>query len=112
MKGLIVKSKWADLILNGYKAMELRGSNTRIRGTIGIIKSGSKMVYGTVDLIDCVSIRTEQEYIKYTDKHKVTYNFKNIPYKNLYGWVFENFKKYDKPIPYKHKQGCVVWVNI
>ena len=50
MKGLIIKSKWADLILNRDKTIELRSSNTNIRGTIGIIKSGSKKVYGTVDI--------------------------------------------------------------
>ncbi len=56
MKGLIIKPKWADLILSGDKTIEIRGSRTKIRGEIGIIKSGSKKVFGTVELMDCVEL--------------------------------------------------------
>jgi hypothetical protein len=41
MKGLIVKSPWIELILEGKKTWEIRGSNTKIRGPIALIKSGS-----------------------------------------------------------------------
>ena len=112
MKGLIVKPKWADLILDGKKTMELRGTNTKIRGKIGIIKSGSKMVYGTVELVEVVPILDEETYIFYNKKHLVDYPFSNIPYKKLYGWILKKPVRYNKPIPYKHKQGCVIWVNL
>ena len=111
MKGLIIKSKWADLILNRDKTIELRSSNTNIRGTIGIIKSGSKKVYGTVDIIDSIPLN-ENLYNDYRNKHKVDLDYKNIKYKHLYGWVLENAIKFNKPIPYNHKQGCVIWVNL
>lgn len=111
MKGLIIKPYWADLILSGQKTMELRGSNTKIRGRIGIIKSKTGQVYGEVDIVDCVPL-SKEEFNQYKEKHKVICDFEDIPYKNLYGWVLENVKIYDKPIPYKHKQGCVIWVNL
>lgn len=111
MKGLIVKTHWADLILSGEKTIELRGSNTKIRGKIGIIKSGTKKVYGEVELIDSIQIN-EDDYYKLYDLHKVNANRSDIPYKNLYGWILKNPIIYEKPVPYNHKTGCVIWVNI
>ncbi|OAB30221.1 hypothetical protein PMSD_20775 [Paenibacillus macquariensis subsp. defensor] len=55
MNGLIIKPKWADLILSGKKTWEIRGSQTHIHRTIGIIKSGSGLIYRRVDL-DCMPL--------------------------------------------------------
>ena len=111
MKGLIIKPKWADLILDGYKTIELRGSNTKIRGTIGIIKSGTSKIYGTIDLVDTIEINKDNfEDLK--TRHLVNTDFSKLPYKKTYGWILSNLVRYDKPVPYEHKQGCVIWVNI
>jgi len=111
MKGLIVKPKWADLILYRNKTIEIRGSKTNIRGKIGIIKSGSKKVYGTVELVDCIKL-DKNLYKLLRDKHKVDCPFDKLPYKEPYGWCFKNAKPFKNPITYKHKQGCVIWVNL
>jgi predicted transcriptional regulator len=111
MKGLIIKQRWAELILDGHKTMELRGNNTKIRGTIGVIISGTKQVYGTVDLIDCLLLNKES-YYNNKDKHKVDLEYEELSYKNTYGWILDNPKLYAKPISYIHKKGCVIWVNI
>ena len=111
MRGLIIKQKWAELILANLKTMEIRGSNTHIRGTIGIIKSGTKKVWGTVDLVDCIRLDEKQFYAE-SNRHKVNTKFNNIPYKNVYGWVLENPIKYSEPVEYEHRQGCIIWVNI
>ena len=111
MKGLIVKPYWADLILSGEKIVELRGSNTKIRGKIGIVKSGTKKVFGEVELIDSMLI-SDDEYYNMSNLHKVDVSRESIPYKKLYGWVLKNPVVYEEPIPYNHKVGCVVWVNI
>lgn len=29
-----------------------------------------------------------------------------------YPWCIEDAKRYDRPMPYKHPQGAVIWVNI
>lgn len=111
MKGLIIKPKWADLILDRNKIMELRSSNTLIRGAIGLVKSGSKMVYGTVELVDSIPL-DKSTYNYYKSWHKVDLPYEQLPYKKTYGWILSNPIKFDKPIPYNHKQGCVIWVNL
>lgn len=68
MKGLIIQSPWIDFILNGEKVWEIRGNNTNIRGKIYLIKSGTKKIYGTVDLID-TKLLTYEDFIKNEDKH-------------------------------------------
>ena len=50
LKGLILKEPWIDLILTGEKVWEIRGSNTKIRGTIALIKGGSGTVVGLCEL--------------------------------------------------------------
>lgn len=77
MKGLIIKSPWSKLILDGKKTMELRGSNTKIRGTIGIIESSSGHVLGTVDLVD-VKRLDDLDFLYTVDKHKVMCNREDI----------------------------------
>lgn len=111
MKGLIVKHNWADLILSGEKTLELRSTKTKIRGTIGIIKSKTGKVFGEVDIVDCVKLNDTMFYAL-KENHKVLCNREDIPYKNIYAWVLENPIIYKTPIEYKHKQGCVIWVNI
>lgn len=112
MKGLIIKEPWANLILEGQKNMELRGSNTKIRGKIGIIKSGSKKVFGTVELIDCIQITNRDDYNSYRENHMVSCEFEDITYKKLYGWILKNPIEFKEPITYEHKLGCVIWVNL
>lgn len=111
MKGLIIKEYWAKLILDGLKSMELRGSKTKIRGTISIIISGTGMVFGTVDLIDCIEL-TDTDFYNRINEHCWKDGREKISYKKVYGWKLDNPKKFEKPIPYTHKQGCVIWVNL
>lgn len=111
MKGLIIKPYWADLILNGEKTLEIRGSKTKVRGRIYIIKSGTKKIYGEVDLVDCIEL-TEDNYYKLSNEHKVGVRMENIPYKRIYGWKLENPLVYKEPKDYNHKKGCVIWVNV
>lgn len=111
MKGLIIKPYWADLILNGEKTIELRSSNTKIKGKIGIIKSGTKKVYGEIDLVDSIEL-TDDDYYNLSNEHKVNVRREDIPYKRMFGWKLENPIVYSEPKDYNHKKGCVIWVNI
>ncbi|MFB9330046.1 ASCH domain-containing protein [Paenibacillus aurantiacus] len=113
MKGLIIKPYWADLILSGQKTWEIRGSRTHQRGRIGIIKSGSGEVCGSVDLVDCIPIHDNDDpdmLIANQDKHHVP--FGAIPYRKPWAWVLENPTVYTDPVPYKHPLGAVIWVNL
>ncbi len=110
VKGLVIKSPYIDLILSGKKTWEIRGSNTNIRGKIALIKSGSGLVYGEVELVDAKEI-TLEEY----NKHCLELFGKKIsklPYKRTYAWSVKNPVIYDEPKKYKHPVGAIIWVNL
>ena len=110
MKGLIIKEPYIDQILSGIKKWEIRGSNTSIRGKIYLIKSGTKKIYGEVDLVDSFEIDLE----KYNEYYKELYgnSCESLPYKRTYAWVLEEPLLYDEPVPYIHPKGAIIWVNL
>ena len=111
MKGLIIKEKWLNKIFFENKEWEIRGSNTKIRGKIYLIQSGSKTIVGECEIVDSIKLNLDS-YQKNTDKHKITFDLDKLPYKTTYAWVIRNAIKYAKPLPYKHPVGAVIWVNI
>lgn len=112
MKGLLIKSPWIDLILDGKKNWEIRGSNTKKRGEIGLIKSGSGMVYGTVNIVESKEL-TLEEYQNGSHRHCVNSgDTSQLPYKKTYAWVLNNPIIYETPIPYQHPMGAVIWVDL
>jgi hypothetical protein len=110
MKGLIIKSPWIDLILEGKKTWEIRGSNCKIRGKIALIKSGSGLIFGTVDLVDTKMLGLED--FQQGRKFHCISDTNVLPYPKTYAWILENPVLFDKPIPYQHPQGAVIWVNL
>lgn len=113
MKGLVIKEKWADMILNGEKTWEIRGSQTKQRGRICIIKSGSGKIFGSVDLVDCIPLHGGDDVeliLNNHDKHRVPLGA--IPYRKPWAWVLKDPLIYPFPIRYDHPQGAVIWVNL
>jgi hypothetical protein len=110
MKGLIIKDPWITKILNGEKTWEIRGSSTKNRGTISLIKSGTGMIYGTVVLTNSFPI-TDSAYYQGFDNHRIPETI-YIPYAHRYVWEMSAPKLFKEPIPYKHPQGAVIWVNL
>lgn len=112
VKGLIVKSPWIEKILSGEKTWEIRGRKTNIRGTVALIKSGTGMIYGTVDVLDCKEL-TIEEYRDKQEFHRIPHDmFPSLPYPKTYAWIFSNPVIFDNPKPYAHPQGAVIWVNL
>ncbi|SDO71204.1 ASCH domain-containing protein [Halobacillus sp. SY10] len=112
MKGLLVKEPWIDLILSGEKTWEIRGTNTKHRGTTGLIKSGTGHVFGTVEIVDSQPL-TKAEYERSTSLHGIPEeNCQQLPYKRTYAWVLRNPFFYEEPIPYTHPLGAVIWVDL
>jgi hypothetical protein len=113
MKGLIIKEKWLNLILDGKKTWEIRNFNTlKIKEKIFLIMSGSKKIYG-----ECVikeSIKVDKEVLlKNLDKHQISKDaISSLGYKNPHAWVLSDVKRFSSPRSYDHKKGCVIWVNI
>lgn len=110
MKGLIIKKPWIDLILNGEKTWEVRGSNTKIRGIISLIQSGTGQIIGTVELVDSFEVSKETLKESYSN-HKID-DLSIVNYKKAHAWVLQNPQIFKEPIPYIHPQGAVIWVNL
>ncbi|MCF6409888.1 ASCH domain-containing protein [Pseudalkalibacillus salsuginis] len=112
MNGLLIKSSWIDFILDGKKTWEIRGSNTKIRSRIALIKRGTGMIFGTADLIGCRKISFE-EYKKGESFHCVSQeNGISLPYKNTYAWILTDPNLFETPHPYDHPKGAVIWVKL
>lgn len=109
MKILIVKEKWAKMILSGEKTWEIRSTNTKVRGRIGIAISGTGKVYGSVEIQYSKQV-DQQTLLKNIDKHKVL-AVESIKYHKPHVWVMDGAIEYDEPIKYTHPQGAVIWVN-
>ncbi len=110
MKALIIKKPWIDYILNGKKVWEIRSSNTKIRGKIALIQSGSGLIVGECDLIDSIALN-ENTY-KQNKKFHCIENANTLPYKKTYAWVLTNAIRYIEPKKYKHPNGAIIWVNL
>ncbi len=110
MKGLIIKKPWIDYILEGKKIWEIRGSKTNIRGEIELIQSGSGLVVGRCEIVDCIPLSLET-YKASTDKHQIS-DTAILPYKQTYAWVVKNAQRYVQPRKYKHLNGAIIWVNL
>ena len=111
MKALIIRKPWIDFILDGKKAWEIRGSNTNIRGKIERIQSQSGLVIGKCELVDSIQLDLKT-YQSSSDKHCIKEELEKLPYKKTYAWVIRNPIRYEKPRPYKHPSGAVIWVKL
>jgi predicted transcriptional regulator len=114
MKCLIIKQPWIELILSGKKTWEMRSRPTNIRGRIGLIEQGTGLIVGEVDIVDSFHAAVEFycEKAKSFCYHRIDTDDFDLLDKYEYAWVLDNVKRYEKPIPYKHPQGAVVWVNV
>ena len=112
MKGLIIRAPWIDYILKGEKNWEIRGSNTSVRGRVGLIKGGTGTVVGTVEIKDSIEI-TLDDYRENSIRHGANgKDLVSLPYKRTYAWVMDQPTMFDVPLPYKHPMGAVIWVNL
>lgn len=108
-KGLIIKKHYLDKILDEGKVWEMRGTRTKVRGKILLIQSGSGLIVGEAELIGC-----SQKPINNTGHNKKYHMVDDLSLidKWKFAWILKNAKRYDKPIPYDHPQGAVIWVNL
>lgn len=112
MKALIIKRPWIDLILEGKKTIEVRGSKTNIRGQIALIASGTGQVIGTCQVDDSINIAEHSNIAEIVMKSCVDEKRLLEYYKKPNGWVLSNAKRLDKPVKYKHPMGAIIWVTL
>ncbi len=106
---------------------------TQKRGKICIAQSKSNLLVGEVNIHDSlkVGVRSERYDGSWVpsgydpssqenfflapanmDKHQLDDLSIVRSYKSIHAWVFTDIKKYDPPIPWTPKRGCVVWANL
>jgi hypothetical protein len=114
MNGLLIKSPWIEEILAGRKTWEIRGSNTRQRGPIALIRSTSGQVSGMARLANCLGPLSRDDLLKNIDKHRIPKDqlMKGMPYPKTFAWVLEDARPLETPVPYNHPQGAVIWVKL
>jgi len=100
------------LILVGEKTWEIRGGNINIREKIGLIESGTGFVVGECEVVDSFEIKKESWLCTFRRHQICKKDFMEMEYDIPHAWVLRNAKRYDKPIPYKHPQGAVIWVRL
>ena len=126
-RALLVKEKWAKLLLDGRKTWEVRGCSTRKRGVIALAVSGTGMLFGEICLTDSVLVgkRTsdgrlvrggaaEDNFIgndANASKHCIE-DLGSVKYPKIYAWVMANPVIYECPRPFVHTHGCVKWVKL
>lgn len=109
-RGLIVKrSHLSRMYFNG-KTWEMRSSKTNFRGKFHLIESGSGLITGEAELMDCLPPINSIRAADTTHYHQV--DDLSLLDRWRYPWVLANVKKYDEPIPYTHPQGAVIWVKL
>ena len=120
---LVVKPKWATLLLEGLKTVELRGSRTNVRGTVAIAMSGTGNLVGAMQITGCrlVGHRLPSgDLVAATDgsfvgdmfqEHRVD-DLTILQYRNIWAWDIRNAVAFERPIPYVHRSGAVRWVRL
>jgi hypothetical protein len=114
MRGLIIRPEPLNLILSSKKCWEIRSTYTYIRERIALIRSGSGLVVGTVDLIGVRGPLTLSELRWNVRKLGLSPDEIGpmLPYPETYAWLLANPKRIRKPIPYKHLAGAQIWVRL
>lgn len=111
---LVVKSPWAEMILQGRKCWELRSQKTQKRERICIALSGSKKLLGEVDLVDCIEL-DDHSIENNFNKHQVVdprHILKIQSPAPIYAWVLQSPSLYSSPKEYHHPSGAITWVQL
>jgi hypothetical protein len=106
-RGLIIRPEPLDNILTGRKVWEMRSRSIEIRGTIALVKKGSKAVFGVADIVDSRGPLTHAEMVENQPRHLIPPSRLGHPdvAKYRHAWVLGNVRCLKAPIPYIHTGG-------
>jgi ASCH domain len=113
MRALLIRHPHIDKILARKKTWEIRGSRTSLRGRVGLIASGSGKVIGVCDLVNCVGPLTAAEFRKNATKAGMRPSEATLGYyRQTFAWVVKNARTLERPVPYRHPPGAIIWVKL
>jgi hypothetical protein len=122
-RALLIREPFISLILTSRKRWELRGTPTKIRGRIGLVKSGSGLIFGECKIVRCDGPIDYLELLKSSDLScqekealrrdgRPPYLQKGGSTSRTYAWVLSEPRVYREPIPYRHPSGAITFVDL
>ena len=70
-KGLFIKPRWINLILDGTKTWEMRATSTKFRGWFALVGSGTGCAWGVAKLVGVERPKTPSEMIRNFERHRI-----------------------------------------
>ena len=114
MQALVVREPWIEMILSGEKTWEMRSRPTVKRGRVALVRKGSGLVCGTVDLLGAEPKLRPEQLAATRDRHRIPEElFDDVARDGwLVPWALANVRRLKAPVPYRHPLGAVVWVSL
>lgn len=117
-RALIIDEPWIDYILDGNRGVpkdwEMRSTNTKLRGPIGLIEKGTGKIVGVAELTDTKGPLERDQMLSARPHHQIpsdTIKSGDVDKWN-HAWVLENTHRLRTPIRYDHPPGAVIWVKL
>ena len=107
-RGLIIRSPWVEMILDGKKTWEMRTARTHIRGKVHLIKAGSGLIYGTAELVESHGPLSFDQLTNSIHLH----GDPDFTEKYCHAWELKNPQWFKRPQKYSHPSGSVIWVKL
>lgn len=113
-KGLVIDSPPIDRILAGQKTWEMRSTATKQRGRFALIRKGSGLIVGTVEIVGCEGPLTPEQMLENQSLHMIDpARIRNGEVaKWTHAWVLRDVRPLARPVPYRHPSGAVIWVTL
>ncbi|MFC0407448.1 ASCH domain-containing protein [Roseomonas elaeocarpi] len=109
---LVVKEPYCNLILRGEKTLELRTSRLKKRGRILLVRKGSGLIVGAVELIGCIGPLQHSELLMLGARHKADPEVLLSNPQWNYCWELGNATSLRHPVRYRHPKGAQSWVTL
>jgi hypothetical protein len=113
-KGLIIASPHIERILSGEKDWEMRSTSTKQRGRIALIRKGSGLVVGSVEVVGCTEKLSRHQMLNEQHRHRISSGDIESGKVDSWnrGWMLRDARLLATPIPYDHPHGAVIWVTL
>jgi hypothetical protein len=112
-KGLIIADPWIGYILDGLKTWEMRSKAVSFRGWFGLIRKGTGAVYGIARLADVAPPLSPSEMMATFGQHRIPEEVIRSGQAAKWNtpWKLTNVHRLAMPVPYRHRNGAVTWVE-
>ncbi len=122
VSALLIREPHLGRILDGSKTWEIRGMRTHRRGRLILARSGSGLLIGECQLVDVVGpldmLALAQTSALPDEQKRDISGTGVVPYvrpdgaSRTYAWVLDSPVTYPEPVPYRHPQGAVIFVDV